>query len=432
MFGHVIDPAPRKYVANVSLQARSARGRSCAPESQTVAEIADWLLLEAVRIDDIMLLFEEFMWRCHVAGLQIDRASLHIGTLHPRVIGFSWLWSASDGLCDEIAASASAVESDSFKKNPIFKVIMNGETVGVDLTIEEQANSTQLMRELAGEGYTAYYAMPLSAAGKWNNAVTAATKNAGGFGAATPEEKQLLHLFGLHVERHIVQRIARNVADTYLGPIAGRRVLDGEIKRGDGDSIEAVVLISDLRRFTSLADRLSGPEVTAILNAYFNVVTGAVKENGGEILKFIGDGILAVFDRKALGESAAAEAALKAAEIALARLESFNLEPNEQLADKRLWCPLKMGIGLHTGEVFFGNIGGEERLDFTVIGRAINETSRVEALCRPLGRTLLVTENVRSLLSDASCAKLDGIGDYELRGVGSPVAIYAPVSKDAA
>ena len=112
----------------------------------------------------------------------------------------------------------------------------------------------------------------------------------------------------------LFKRIARNVADTYLGPIAGRRVLEGEIKRGDGEAIEAVVFMADRRNFTQLADRLSGPEVTAILNVYFDLVSAAVLNHGGDVLKFMGDGILAVFDQRSLGESAAAEAAVKAAQ----------------------------------------------------------------------------------------------------------------------
>jgi len=421
-----LDPSPRSYAATVQLTARSKRGRACAPDTQTLADVKAWLLNEATGIADVMLMFEEFMWRSQAAGLEIDRATLHIGTLHPRVVGFSWFWSAQDELCDELAADANALQHEAFIRSPLYKVMADGEFVKVDLETEAGRNSFPIMQELAGLGFTNYVAIPLSASGALNNAMTLATTRKGGFPAERKEQiRSLIELFALHMERHIVKRIARNVADTYLGPIAGQRVLDGEIKRGDGEAIQAVVFISDMRGFTELADRLSGPEVTAILNAYFDRVSGAVLDQGGDILKFMGDGVLAVFDQETLGKGVAADAAVKADRAALQAIDELNTTPPDALPDPAHWHPLKIGIGLHTGEIFFGNVGGEERLDFTVIGRAVNETSRVEALCKPLGQTLLLTEPVRSLLDDGLKSGLNPMGDHQLRGVGTPVAIFS-------
>lgn len=432
MTRHPLDPSPRTYAANVQLVARSSRGPSCAPGVQTLDDVKSWLLNEAAGITDVILMFEEFMWRCQAANLHIDRSSIHLGTLHPRVIGFSWLWSALDGFCDEIAADAAAIQNEAFTRSPLYNVMAEGQFVKVDLETEEGPNSFPLMRDLAEAGYTNYVGIPLSSSGTLNNAMTLATTLKGGITADGKEQiRSLIELFALHVERHIVQRIARNVADTYLGPMAGQRVLDGEIKRGDGESIDAVVFMSDMRGFTQLADRLSGPEVTAVLNAYFDAVSTAILAHGGDILKFMGDGILAVFNQKTLGESAAANAAMKAAGAALQAVEVLNQSPPSNLPSADLWQPLKIGIGLHMGEVFFGNVGGEERLDFTVIGRAVNETSRVEALCKPLDRPLLITEPVRTALSADLSTTLIQLGKHELRGVGKPVAVYSPDLMDA-
>jgi adenylate cyclase len=420
-----LDPAPRTYAPYIYLTARSRRGPACAPETLSVDELKSWLLHEATRIDDVMLMFEEFMWRCKAAGVAIDRATLHIGTLHPRVIGFSWVWNSQDKFCDEVAADANAPKSEAFTRNPLFHVINEGQTIRVNLESDEGANSAPLMRELADQGYTAYVALPLSSSHEKHNAMTLATRKPGGLNQQEKDLiRSLIDLLALHIERHIVQRIARNVADTYLGPIAGQRVLDGEIKRGDGEAITAVVFMADMRGFTQLADRLSGPEVTAILNAYFDKVSDAVLNNGGDILKFMGDGILAVFDQKTLGETAAANAAMEAARAALEAIDELNRNPPDELPDPLHWHPLKIGIGLHRGEVFFGNVGGEERLDFTVIGRAVNETSRVESLCKPLGRALLLTEPVRNALSGDLQSGLNAMGEHALRGVGKPVAIF--------
>lgn len=421
-----LDPSPRSYPEHVHLINRSSRGPDCAPSEQTLEDIHDWLLHDATRIDNVMLMFEEFMWRCQATDLSVDRCTLHIGTLHPRVIGFSWFWTARDQICDEIAADARAVSADAFTRNPLYNVITNGQMIILDLETEEGRQSAPLMTELAEQGYTAYVALPLSASGETHNAMTFATTRPGGFpGRQKDRIRDLIDLLALHVERHILQRIARNVADTYLGPIAGQRVLDGEIKRGDGEAIDAVVFMSDMRGFTQLADRLSGPEVTAVLNAYFDRISEAVLGHGGDILKFMGDGILAVFDQKALGEGAAANAAVKAARRALVTIDELNQSPPEDLPDPALWHPLKIGIGLHRGEVFFGNVGGEERLDFTVIGRAVNETSRVESLCKPLGQELLLTEPVRDALSGDLKTNLNAMGEHALRGVGKPVAIFS-------
>lgn len=218
-------------------------------------------------------------------------------------------------------------------------------------------------------------------------------------------------------------RIAGNVLDTYLGAAAGRRVLGGSIKRGAGEPIRAVIWASDLRGFTDLADRLDGRAMIALLNAYFERLAGAVIAHDGEILKFIGDGLLAVFPFTAFPDEAkAAEEALSAAEDAQAALARLNVEAPAELAGIDGWRPLRTGIALHEGEVFFGNVGAPERLDFTVIGGAVNAASRVETLTKTLGRSILITEPVARRLA----RPLDPLGAHALRGVAEPVSIFSP------
>jgi adenylate cyclase len=233
----------------------------------------------------------------------------------------------------------------------------------------------------------------------------------------------VLDLFALHVERHIAQRIAENAVNAYLGDVAGRKVLSGSIQRGNGEAIRAVIWVSDLRGFTTLSDHLSGADMIVLLNAYFETLAGAVLAHGGEVLKFMGDGLLAVFPIGVEnGAQAAARAALAAAQLAMRDLDALNDGALPQLAGIDGWHPLRTGIALHEGEVFFGNIGAPERLDFTVIGPAVNEASRVEALQKKLGRSILITEAVARHLDHA----LDHLGEHELRGVSLPVAVYSP------
>ena len=426
MLKNRFDPVPRTYAPFVYLQDRSCRGAACAPERQTLAEIIDWLLHDGIRIENVMHLFEEFLWRNRAAAIPVDRASLHVGTLHPQIIGFSWVWNSTDEICDEVTADARAMLSPSFTRNPLAKVMETGELLQVDLRTQEGRDAFPLMRELAEQGYTEYVIMPLSAGSDRHNAVTFASKHPDGFPENIADDtRMIMDIFALHVERHILQRIAHNVVDTYLGPNAGARVLSGEIRRGDGEAIDAVVWMSDLRGFTTLSDRLEGPQVSVVLNTYFEVVSQAVLEHGGDILKFIGDGILAVFPTSVSDGAGAGELALAAAQQALTRLEELNAKPTPELEEISGWAPLKMGIGLHEGRVFFGNVGGENRLDFTVIGRAVNETSRVEALCKELKRPLLFTEPVYRSLTPSQRSEVELMGRYKLRGLEKDMPIYA-------
>ncbi|MDR3464902.1 MAG: adenylate/guanylate cyclase domain-containing protein [Xanthobacteraceae bacterium] len=281
-----------------------------------------------------------------------------------------------------------------------------------------------MMKELAAEGFTDYAALPLSGGG-YRNAITLATRRADGF---TETDVRLLKpvfsLFALHVERHSALRISGNALNAYLGLGAATKVLNGSIKRGAGESIHAVIWVSDLRGFTDLSDRLSGSDMLALLNAYFEVMAGAVLSQGGEVLKFIGDGLLAAFPLQDPDQvRAAAGAALAAARTAMAGLDALNRDPPGTLAGTG-WQPLRAGIALHEGEVFFGNIGAPERLDFTVIGAAVNEASRVEALQKTLGRDILITEAVARHLD----VPLDFLGSHSLRGVAVPLAIYTPAA----
>jgi adenylate cyclase len=373
---------------------------------------------------DVLELFESLLWRLVAAGSTIERASLHIGTLHPELFGFSWVWNRTDGLCDEIKAGQAALLSDFYRRNPLFQVIERGERIQIDTRDRAAADRYPLVKELAAAGITEYIAAPLVTGDAYHNAVTVATKGLTGFSdsertALTP----VFRLLALHAERHIAARNARNALDTYLGHAVGAAVLSGTIKRGSGRRIRSVIWLSDLRGFTELSDHHSGEDVTALLNAYFECLVTAIAEQGGEVLKFIGDGLLAVFSYSdgATGR-VAAESALAAARMALEALDRLNASPPEALLQTEGWRPLRTGIALHAGEVFFGNIGSVGRLDFTVIGRAVNEASRVESLTKTLGRPLLITGAVAHLLS----GPLDDLGRHTLRGRAEPIRLFSP------
>jgi len=263
----------------------------------------------------------------------------------------------------------------------------------------------------------------MGAGDSYHNAATLATRSERGFIDAEMEAfSGILELFSLHTERHIVWRIAENVVETYLGTIPGQRVLSGAIQRGAGESIRAVIWMSDLRGFTNLVDCLPPEQVLAILNEYFERITEAIIANGGEILKFIGDGVLAMFPIGDNGDEASATAAsLAAAKLAMRNVDQLNSHAPDNLDHIDGWQPLRSGIALHLGEIFFGNVGAPERLDFTVIGRAVNEVSRVETLSKELNRSILITEPVAQLLD----LELENMGSHQLRGLSGKMTLYS-------
>jgi class 3 adenylate cyclase len=214
----------------------------------------------------------------------------------------------------------------------------------------------------------------------------------------------------------VVERgIARSLLQAYLGRRSAERVLSGTIRRGTGEVIDAVVWVSDLRDFTQLSEKLDSAQVIAALNDCCARLVGAIQPFGGEVLKFIGDGLLAIFPVAPRGESAACAAALAA--VRAAREGMVRLDRERIGADLP---PLPFGVGLHLGPVVYGNIGAPDRLDFTAIGTAVNVASRIEGLCRTLAYPVLISEAVAA----RSAGSLTPVGSYPIRGSAAPVALF--------
>jgi len=220
----------------------------------------------------------------------------------------------------------------------------------------------------------------------------------------------------LILEIRALQHTTLTLLDTYVGRSAGRRVLDGVIKRGMSETIRAVVWACDLRGFTELSERLPNEELVVLLNDYFGAMTDAVARQGGEVLKFIGDALLAIFPLSEAEQETTAGRALAAASEAVATMRKLNEERD------RAGRPLiRFGLALHVGEVLYGNIGGAERLDFTVIGQAVNLAFRIEGLTKELGRDVLLSREMATLCEEA----VEPLGMFPLKGGSADQAIYA-------
>jgi adenylate cyclase len=215
------------------------------------------------------------------------------------------------------------------------------------------------------------------------------------------------------------RQIAENVLKAYLGPQTGRKVLAGQIRRGSGEEIAAVLWSSDLRRFTQLSDRLPGEKLIGILNDLFDLQAKAITAHGGEILKFVGDGLLAIFPVADPDQAAVAAAnALAAAQEALAALGVPGA--GAALAGEP---PLEIVIALHYGTVIYGNVGAADRLDFTVIGPAVNLVSRIEAVAKSLDLPLIVSDDFANAYGGA----LKSLGRHQLRGLEVPHELFTPL-----
>jgi adenylate cyclase len=213
-----------------------------------------------------------------------------------------------------------------------------------------------------------------------------------------------------------LSRVARTLAETYLGRDAGQLVMSGRIERGVADRIEAVLWFSDLSGYTKITDSAPPEEIIPLLNDYAEVIVSAIREQGGDVLKLIGDGVLAIFTSEDSSRAcAAAIAAAMAAEWGIAALNQRRTE--ETLPTTHMY------LGLHIGEVYFGNIGSKDRLDFTVVGPAVNEVSRIAAMCRSADQSVLVSAAFAAALRDQAL-RLVSVGRYALRGVKRPQELF--------
>ncbi len=427
-----LDPAPRSYAANISLNRRGTGARIAEDAEHSADTIEHWLLHDALNARDMLVLVEQFCSRLAAAGIPVSRLAMNVGTLHPQLIGFSWIWEADDGFCDEIRVEIGTLNHPSYRRSPLYRTIEFGETIGGDPHDPELAARYPIMADLAARGFRDYLVTPITPIGgpqQHRISASLASMQVGGLSGTNGDVLgRLLRLLSMHVARLTAALISQNIAAAYLGEAAGRQVLEGSIQRGAGAPITAVVLVSDLRRSTEISELLPPEAMLALLNAYFECLTEAIEARGGEVLKFVGDGLLAVFPFDDPGDaSTAAASAYAAATEALEGISRVNIAPPQQLQGIDGWQPLRTGIALHAGEVFFGNIGSQDRLDFTVIGPAVNMAARVESMTKDLQRPLLVTGPVASLLSQ----NLEPLGSFSLRGIADPVQLYAPRTKDA-
>jgi adenylate cyclase len=389
------------------------------PAHDTIAAILEWLIGDARQISSFARTIDEVSWRLVATGMPLLRVSLRGGTLHPQFLGATYIWWRTSGQTQEIMITHEVADLIPPEENPVVRV-RNGEILRRRLDGPEARFDFSVLHDLKARGATEYFALPVGGAfGPRAYMATYVTDRPGGF-----LEREIADLTAVSERLSIVadmnsqRQIAENVLKAYLGPQTGRKVLAGQIRRGSGESIAAVLWSSDLRRFTQMSDRLPGESLIGILNDLFDLQARAIASHGGEILKFVGDGLLAIFPVANPGEAArAAGNALAAAQETQAALGV--LRARASLAGEP---PLEIVIALHFGTVIYGNVGAADRLDFTVIGPAVNLVSRIEAVAKSLDLPLVVSDN----FSDAYGGTLTSLGRHQLRGLDAPHELFMP------
>ncbi len=376
----------------------------------TVA-LVRWCLTEGADCRHAEKLLAGFAEACDLQGIRIDRLMFTLRTLHPQLVAVGWFWERGEPFVQR-EYRHKGVSDQAFLSSPV-KPLLEGkeQRIRVPLTGPE-AERYPIAMELHARGFTDYLAFALRAGDGRPNVMTLASKAAGGMA-----EEQVLALeaalpaVGLLLDRQALRLIARNVCTTYIGEHTGRRVLDGEIQRGAVERLRAAVWFADLRGFTARSLDLGVERTVELLNLWFGVVGEAVHAEGGEILKFIGDAALVVFPVRDGHDGPACRAALATARRTLEGVAALGAPDG---------LPIRFGVGLHIGEVAYGNIGAVDRLDFTVIGHAVNLAARLEALAGERGEPLLTSR----AFAEASGEDLDPIGRYPLKGIPEPVEVY--------
>jgi len=382
-------------------------------------KIFDWLVDGAPGATEAPAVIDRMCADLLAAGVPLDRFAAFVRTLHPLFMGRRFLWTP-DAPCTVLEATHGVLQAPGFLASPVAKVFDSGKPIRRRLIDPGCPHDFPIIKDLIREGVTDYLVGPMVFLSGHVHAVTFASRAPGGF---TDEHVaallDLLRPLSRVAEILAFRRTAVNVLATYVGHHAGERVMAGKIQRGDIETIRAVIWFSDLRGFTELASKVEPVVLIGTLNDLFDCQVPAIERHGGQVLKFMGDGLLAIFPFEGRDQTPTqlCDSALDAAVEAFACLDEQN-----RARISRGGSSIRFGLALHVGDVAYGNIGGANRLDFTCIGPAVNIASRLEGLTGRLNRTIVLSRQFAETSTRASVP----IGNFELKGVPEPQQVFVP------
>jgi adenylate cyclase len=387
-----------------------------------VRKIADWLIDGARSSSVATDALSDLCERITAAGIPLWRVGLFVRTLHPDIFGRNFVWKPGEAVAVG-TVDFDILDSPGFHSSPLAIVFTQG--IEVRGRPDDPASKRfPIVEEMSAEGVTDYIALPVPFMDGAVNASSWTTKQAGGF---TDEQLSALRLVITPLARYIeiisLRRTATMLLDTYVGNRAGEKILGGQIRRGHNETMNAAIWLSDLRGFTALSDRLPAENVVDILNQYFDCQVAAIRNHGGEVLKFMGDGLLAVFpiDEYVGDEQQVCGHVLEAARESRASVEAMQY-PFADGVER-----FRFGVALHVGKILYGNIGGGNRLDFTCIGPAVNLAARLEKLTGRLHRTIVASEGFAGICRGG----WSDLGEFPVAGFSKAARVYGLVDEGA-
>jgi adenylate cyclase len=385
--------------------------------------LIDWLIDGARSAMNPSLMMAETCERMVAAGLPLWRVGVFVRTLHPDIYGRNFVW--KPGTEVEIGSvDFKILESPDFIASPLIIVFQQGLEVRAR-TDDPSSKRFPIVEDLRAEGVTDYIALPLPFIDGTVNASSWTTKQPGGF---TEEQLAALRKIVKPLARVIeiisLSRTAASLLDTYVGNRAGEKILGGQIRRGHTETMNAAIWLSDLRGFTSLSDRVPAETVVDILNQYFDCQVDAIRAHGGEVLKYMGDGLLAVFpiDEYVGDSQQVCSRVLEAAHESRASVADMHY-PIGDVVER-----FRFGVALHVGRILYGNIGGGNRLDFTCIGPAVNLAARLEKIASRLHRTIVASEGFAGICSGG----WSDLGEFPIAGFSKDQRVYGLIDETSA
>ncbi|WP_421869117.1 adenylate/guanylate cyclase domain-containing protein [Motiliproteus sp.] len=389
----------------------------------SVEPILEWLMGEGRRLRCPGELTEQLGQQLLASGCSVARIRLSLRTLHPLVSGSSFTWWRDQNLVDEYRPPHSIQQSDDYLGSPVEYVQNTGRPIRYRLdSVEKTKQGHSLLRDLYDDGIRDYVAYPMYQVHSDSYTVfILATDNDAGFSEqALAQLEKLSRYLAPVMEVLSLDSSAKALLNTYLGPRSGQRVLDGQVQRGDGEVIESALWYSDLRNFTAISEQLPPPQLLKLLNCYFEKIKAAVSEHGGEIMRFIGDAMLIIFpaDESRTPQQACWDA-LAAAKMA----QRLVREANEELGSEGM-PEIRYGLGLDLGRVIYGNVGAIDRLDFTVMGNAVNRAARLQELTKTNGFPLITSEAFAAQFAERDSCRFESCGRIELKGIAEPVKAF--------
>lgn len=374
------------------------------------ASLSAWLL-EGASATSAEALIDAFAARLLDAGVPLWRMRVAVLAMHPEVYSRAIAW-RRDQPIEVRAATFDLLSTPAYVGSPVQRIHAGVDMLHCRIDVPKEALPFPQLEELRAQGGTDYLIFALVFGDGRRSFISFTTDHPDGFRAShVALLRSLLPLLRLRLELESAHFSTRTLLNVYVGRDAAERVLAGQFRRGTGKLIRAAVWMCDLRGFTALVDRLPVTDVIPVLDRYFETVAGPVTRRGGEVLKFIGDAMLAVFP---VGDDVG-PSCRNAVDAAQEALSDFSRQP---IAAEH---GLRIGVAVNLGEVMYGNIGAADRLDFTVIGSAVNEAARMEALCKALKTPLIIARSVAAHLPEESLVSL---GEHTLRGVAAPQELF--------